>query len=105
MNLVASTITSTRAVTAAPSAFTARDRCILRRTEVEIATGNRLVQCRTMPAWLRVKETNTPMMYSWINLVVLASNATISATDAKDKIMIPLLKTSRSPRRANCRGR
>jgi hypothetical protein len=65
----------------------------------------RLVQCRTMPHWLSVNETNTPMMYSWINRVVLASKAQISRPASTARITMPLLNTSRSPRRCSCRGR
>ena len=105
VNLVASTMTSTSEVTHAPSALIARERCIVPRARVEAETASRCVQCRTMPAWLSVNETNTPMMYSWIRWVVLALNATISALARTARITTPLLNTSRSPRRANWRGR
>ena len=64
VNLVIRTMTSTSAVVTAPSALTASARLHPpgRPGLPCSADGSRLSQCRTMPAWLRVKETNTPMM-------------------------------------------
>ena len=104
-NLVTSTITSTRAVVAAPSALIARARRIRPRSCGLNLRAISESQCRTIPAWLRVNETKTPMMYSWISRVVLASKAQISAMARTARITMPLEKTSLSPRLANCRGR
>ncbi|MBO0873861.1 MAG: hypothetical protein J2P19_10765 [Pseudonocardia sp.] len=43
-----------------------------------------------MPDWLTVDETNTPMMYSWVNRSVLASNAQINRHASTDRITMPL---------------
>jgi hypothetical protein len=105
VNLVTSTMISTSPVVAAPSALMTSARRI--RGPCPPRSGRRIAvsQCRTIPAWLRVKETNTPMMYSWISRVVLASNAQISRIASTERITMPLENTRRSPRRANWRGR
>jgi len=61
-NLVMSTTTSTTAVTDSPTPLMTRLRCILARAAGSRSVRSRRVQCRTMPVWLRVNETNTPTM-------------------------------------------
>ncbi len=61
-NFVTSTITSTSPVTDRPTALIARLRIIRRRTARSVSVRSSLVQCRTMPVWLAVNETNTPTM-------------------------------------------
>ena len=68
-----------------------RDRCIRPRATGSVSVRRSRVQCRSMPVWLTVKETNTPTTYSWINAVTSASKATISTTAAIASTMIPLL--------------
>ena len=80
VNLVTSTMTSTSAVKTRADAVDDPGpvhACAGRRRVGGVRSSR--VQCRTMPAWLRVNETNTPMMYSWMSRVVLASNAQISS--------------------------
>lgn len=62
VNLVARTTTSTRPVKNAPKALIARERNILRRAAGSVSLRRWRFQCRTMPVWLRVKETKTPTM-------------------------------------------
>ena len=81
----------------APSRLIARLRCRPAADGGRVASS--LVQCPTMPVWLRVKETKTPMMYSWISRVVLASNASTRAPARTASTTMPLENTSRSPRR------
>ena len=103
-NLVTSTITNTSAVATAPSPLTTR----LRRSRdlvLLVAVASSRDQCRTMPAWLSVKERNTPRMYSWISRVTLASKATIRSPATRARRTIPFEKTSRSPRFASWWGR
>ena len=47
---------------AAPVALIACDRRIAPPARGSAAARSSRLQCRTMPAWLRVKETKTPMM-------------------------------------------
>ena len=63
VNLVISTMTSTTPVRAAPTALIACERRMRRRSARAGGPGAAAAcQCRTMPAWDRVKETKTPMM-------------------------------------------
>ena len=39
-----------------------RDRFILARTTGSVSVRSSRVQCRTMPIWLSVNDTNTPTM-------------------------------------------
>ena len=61
-NLVTSTRTSTTLVAAAPVRLIACERCMARRVRPPAAVRSSPLQCRTMPAWLSVNDTNTPMM-------------------------------------------
>ena len=58
-----------------------------------------------MPSWDRVNEVNTPTMYRWISLSMLASKPMIRTAEIPASSRIPLLKASRSPRLCSCRGR
>ena len=63
VNLVTSTMTSTSPVRHAPNALMARERLHrAARPPGRSRSRSSRVQCRTMPAWLSVKETNTPTM-------------------------------------------
>lgn len=53
----------------APKALIERTRWMWRRLRGSSSVGSSLFQCRTMPIWLRVKETKTPTMYSWMSRV------------------------------------
>ncbi len=66
VNLVASTMMRTEPVMNSPNMLMSRERCIRRRSSGRSSVRRCRFQCRTMPSWLIVKETNTPMMYSWI---------------------------------------
>ena len=105
VNLVTSTTTSTSAVSAAPPPLMARARWIRRRAARSRSCARLSFQCFTMPAWDSVNDTNTPMMYSWMSRSVDALNDQISAIVSNERMMMPLLYTSRSPRRENWRGR
>ena len=61
-NLVTSTITRTDAVIARPKVLITRERNIRRRTAGSLSVLRWRVQCRIIPSWLRLKETNTPTM-------------------------------------------
>jgi hypothetical protein len=61
-NLVTTTTTSTVAVQRKPIALITRERIIRRRTAASASVRSSRVQCRTIPIWLRVNETNTPTM-------------------------------------------
>ena len=61
-NLVISTTTSTSPVTDRPTPLMTLLRFILARFAGSCSLRSRRVQCRTMPVWLRVNETNTPTM-------------------------------------------
>ena len=61
-NFVTTTTTSTAPVHMQPIALMTRDRCILRRSAASVSTRSSRVQCRTMPIWLSVNDTNTPTM-------------------------------------------
>ena len=61
-NLVTSTTTSTVPVHRKPMVLTTRERIILRRSCGSVSVRRYRVQCRTMPIWLRVNDTNTPTM-------------------------------------------
>ena len=53
---------STVADIAAPTALMTRERCIRARSLALRSSLRWRVQCRTMPIWEVVKETNTPTM-------------------------------------------
>ena len=97
-NLVTSTTTSTVAVMPNPIVLITRDRCMRRRTAGSGSVRRKRPQCRTIPSWLSVNDTNTPTMYSWISLVTWASKATMSAIAASARVMMPFENASRSPR-------
>ncbi len=61
VNLVISTTTRTRAVSTAPIPLIARDRCMAAAV-LPVAVRSSRFQCRTIPHWLRVKDTKTPRM-------------------------------------------
>lgn len=61
-NFVMSTITSTVAVMVSPIALTVCERRIRRRTPASVSLASNRFQCRIMPAWLTVNDTNTPTM-------------------------------------------
>ncbi len=83
----------------------ARERIMRARAAGSGSVARCRFQCRTMPNWLSVKETNTPTMYSWISLVTCASNAQISTAAPAASTTIPLEYASRSPRVCSWRGR
>ena len=58
-----------------------------------------------MPSWLRVNDTKTPTMYSWISRVTCASNATMSTIAEPARMTMPFENASRSPRVCSWRGR
>ncbi|CAB4757013.1 unannotated protein [freshwater metagenome] len=72
VNLVTSTITSTDPVMTRPKELMIRERFIRRRSAASVSARRWRFQWRTMPIWLSVKETNTPMMYSWMRAVTSA---------------------------------
>ena len=88
-----------------PMVLITRERCMCRRSALSCSVRSSHVQCRTMPIWLSVNDTNTPTMYSWISAVTSARNATTNAIAANAKNRIPLENASRSPRVCSCRGR
>ena len=55
-----STVTSTTPVITAPKPLIAWARRIRRRSAGSVSVARWRRQCRTMPVWLSVKETNTP---------------------------------------------
>src|SRR6267378_1577487 len=68
-NFVTTTMISTVPVQMKPTVLITRERIIPRRTAESVSVRNSRVQCRTMPIWLSVNDTNTPTMYSWISAV------------------------------------
>ncbi len=100
-----STTTSTTPVTPAPSALMTRLRCIRRRWLRSDVVRRLRFQCRIMPIWLVVNDTNTPTMYSWISRVTWASKARMRTIAAAASARMPLLNASRSPRVCSWRGR
>ncbi len=85
------------AVVVAPMALTAR-----RRRQ----PGSRWRHQRaTRAAWERVKAVKTPIPYSGSSPVTLPRKRRISAAATAARMMIPLLKARRSPRKAKWRGR
>ena len=62
-------------------------------------------QCRIIPAWEQVKDTNTPTMYSWIRAVTSAWKAITRISAIPARKTMPLENASRSPRVCSCRGR
>ena len=61
-NLVTTTTKSTDPVQKKPIVLITRDRIMRRRTAGSVSVRNSRVQCRTMPIWLSVNDTNTPTM-------------------------------------------
>ena len=61
-NFVTTTMISTVPVQMKPMVLMTRDRIIWRRTAESVSVRSSRVQCRTMPIWLSVNETNTPTM-------------------------------------------
>jgi hypothetical protein len=57
-----------------------------------------------MPAWEKVNDVKTPIAYSGISLVTLASKATTSKAAKNERTTIPFEKTRRSPYRVSCLG-
>ena len=45
-----------------PTVLITRERFILRRAAGSVSMRSSRVQCRTMPIWLSVNDTNTPTM-------------------------------------------
>ena len=90
-NLLISTMTRTTPVKQAPIVLIVRDRYILRLVARSVTVRSRRFQCRIMPVWLQVNDTNTPMMYSWISRVGDAWNTTISRIANPDSSRMPLL--------------
>ncbi len=62
VNFVRSTMTSTVPVMPRPTVFTTRERRMRDRSRGWCSVRSARVQCRTMPSWDSVKETNTPTM-------------------------------------------
>ena len=98
MNFESSTMTNTVPVMVSPVALITRDRIIRARTCGLVSVFSSRVQCRSMPSWLTVKETNTPTTYSWIRDVTSARNAMIKMMASTARVTMPLLYASRSPR-------
>ena len=61
-NLVTTTSTSTKPVMHRPTALIVRERYIRRRMAGSRSVRSRRFQCRSIPVWDRVNETNTPTM-------------------------------------------
>ena len=61
-NLVTSTMTRTVAVMPRPIELTVLDRFIRARWAGSCSVLRCRFQCRIMPSWLRLNETNTPTM-------------------------------------------
>ena len=61
-NFVTTTMISTVPVQRRPIALITRDRIMWRRTAESVSVRSSRVQCRTMPIWLSVNDTNTPTM-------------------------------------------
>ena len=72
VNFVASTMISTDPVSTKPIALTTRLRIMRARSLESVVPLSSLVQCRIMPNWLSVNDTNTPTMYSWMSAVTSA---------------------------------
>jgi hypothetical protein len=104
-NLLITTMTRTAPVTNAPTVLMVLDRIIRSRWALSVVVFSSRFQCRIMPVWLQVNETNTPTMYSWISRVGEALKAMISTIANPDSSRMPLLNASRSPRVCNWRGR
>ena len=97
VNLVTAMTSTTTAVATAPRALTPAWACH--------REPRSLHQCTTMPVWDKVKAVKTPMAYRGIRAWVLPPKSTRSTQESPARMRIPLLKTRRSPRLANCRGR
>ncbi len=68
-----------------------RERRIRARAAGRVSAFSSRVQCRSMPSWLTVKDTNTPTTYSWMSALTSAWKATISTTAKKASTTMPLL--------------
>ena len=55
-------MTSTTAVTQAPTVLIARDRIMRSRARLSVVVRSSRFQCRIIPVWLHTNDTNTPMM-------------------------------------------
>ena len=55
-------MTSTAPVTNAPTVLMARERIIRSRTAESVTPRSSRFQCRIIPVWLQVNDTNTPTM-------------------------------------------
>ncbi len=95
-NLAADTTTSTNPVVVAPIALMA-----IERRHLPVRSRH---QRRTIEVWLRVNDTNTPTTYNWISRDRVASNTTMRAAAATERMTMPLLYTRRSPRLRIWRG-
>ena len=62
MNLVSTTTMRTDPVSRKPTKLTTRERRIRARIAGSRSTARNRFQCRTMPIWLMVNDTNTPTM-------------------------------------------
>ena len=68
-------------------------------------SSRRWYQRTNMPDCDRVKAMNTPSVYSGIRPLTLAWKTMSSAMAMPARAMMPVVKASRSPRKANWRGR
>ena len=84
-------MTSTVPVMVRPIALMTRDRFIRARTAGLFSVFSSRVQCRSMPSWLTVNDTNTPTTYSWISAVTSARNAMIRMIASTARVTMPLL--------------
>ena len=106
VNFVTVTTMSTTAVIPAPMALITRARriapCESGRASSSVRADGRFAlpagcrrsdssrsQCRTMPVWPSVNDTNTPMMYSWMSTVRFAWNTTRITDAASARITTP----------------
>jgi hypothetical protein len=62
VNLVTSTMISTAPVMTRPTELITRERIMWLRAAESVSVRSSRVQCRTMPVWLTVNDTNTPTM-------------------------------------------
>src|SRR5258708_34285602 len=90
-NLVTSTMTRTTAVNAAPTELMTLIRFIRPRAAESVVTFSSRFQCLIIPVWLQTNETNTPMMYSWINLAGEAWKTTSRKLATPDRSRMQML--------------
>jgi len=104
--LVTANTTATVAVATDPMPFTAMRSLQLgsnRNTDPGSVTSSPGFRCpifhhrRAIPAWLRVKDRNTPMAYKGISRVTLAWKRTMRTQAMIARLMIPFEYTSRLP--------